>query len=66
MNERTKRILEAGAVHAVQQAIGTAFEKAKARIDGQANLRKRIETLEAEVAELKAAVTELKKRRGRT
>lgn len=66
MNERTKRILEAGVIHAMHQAIGTAFEKAKARIDGQANLRKRVETLEAEVAELKADVVQLKKRRGRT
>jgi len=53
MNDRTWRIVEAAAVHAVQQAVGTAFEKVKARLDTTADLRKRVESLEADMAQVR-------------
>ena len=65
MNDRTKRILESVTIHTLHQAVNTVVEKTKAKFDGQADLRKRVETLEVQVTELKAEVAEVKKRRTR-
>jgi polyhydroxyalkanoate synthesis regulator phasin len=54
MHERFARILEAGAVHTLQQSITAVIEKGKARAGALSDLRTRITTLEEDVAQLKA------------
>ena len=52
MHERLARLLEAGAVHALQQSINAVIEKGKDRAHTLRDLRERLDAVEKDVARL--------------